>query len=367
MSSVTTMSEVKGRGTYMNVSRDRLSVIGKLIGIYREERRNNTQNGFTLKKFCEGICSINTLKSIEAGGLSRSEDVYIELLGKLDLKFGEFPVIDEALAKLSKEISQAIEFYDRDRIGIYTNKFLKLLNELTDYVYYSDLKDIIERLKNYYENDSTISENEIIHFTKVLSILPMEYKDLLRILLFTKLQQICCYDLEKYENVIELLNINESENVCIKMMMLHYYFVKGEYLTMNNLINELEDIFNYHKNYVRLLDTYNYGLLMCSYIDKTKLSLYVNKIDELNIGYRLPIIKVAEVYANIAATYHHNEEYESALKYYEKMFEYIDGDYLPKLILMADCQNRLERPIILKKLTKVQLEQYSIEYRKMYK
>lgn len=54
----------------MNVSRDRLSVIGKLIGIYREERRSNTLNQFTIKGFCEGICSPNTLKSIENGGLS---------------------------------------------------------------------------------------------------------------------------------------------------------------------------------------------------------------------------------------------------------------------------------------------------------
>ena len=95
----------------MNVSRDRLSVIGKLIGIYREERRGNTQNSFTLKKFCDGICSINTLKSIEAGGLSRSEDVYIELLDKLDLKFGEFPVIDEELNKLITRLSRAIEYF----------------------------------------------------------------------------------------------------------------------------------------------------------------------------------------------------------------------------------------------------------------
>ena len=36
-------------GIYMNVSRDRLSVIGKLIGIYREERRSNTLNQFTIK------------------------------------------------------------------------------------------------------------------------------------------------------------------------------------------------------------------------------------------------------------------------------------------------------------------------------
>lgn len=88
----------------MNVCRDRLSVIGKLIGIYREERRGNTQNSFTLKKFCDGICSINTLKNIEAGGLSRSEDVYNELLDKLDLKYGEFPIVDDEIEKLIKGI-----------------------------------------------------------------------------------------------------------------------------------------------------------------------------------------------------------------------------------------------------------------------
>ena len=76
----------------MNVSRDRLSVIGKLIGIYREERRSNTLNQFTIKGFCEGICSPNTLKSIENGGLSRSNEVYEELLSKLNLKFNAFKV-----------------------------------------------------------------------------------------------------------------------------------------------------------------------------------------------------------------------------------------------------------------------------------
>lgn len=108
----------------MNVSRDRLSVIGKLIGIYREERRGNTQNSFTLKKFCDGICSINTLKNIEAGGLSRSEDVYIELLDKLDLKFGEFPVIDEVLDRLLMKLYKAIEFYDIDEIELVSDKMI---------------------------------------------------------------------------------------------------------------------------------------------------------------------------------------------------------------------------------------------------
>lgn len=136
---------------------------------------------------------------------------------------------------------------------------------------------------------------------------------------------------------------------------------------MNKLVNELENIFKGDGNYVRLIDTYNYGLLLCSYADNSLLNLYVKKIDELISNYRLPTIKIGEVYANIAATYHYNEDYCQAIKYYEKMFEFIDGDYLPKLILIADCQNRLGISIDLKRLTKEQLELYSIEYRKMYK
>ena len=55
----------------MKVSKERLATIGKFIGVYREEKRGKTQNKYTLKSFCNGICSVNTLKNIESGGLSR--------------------------------------------------------------------------------------------------------------------------------------------------------------------------------------------------------------------------------------------------------------------------------------------------------
>ena len=121
----------------MRVSKERLSVIGRLIGIYREERRDNTQNEYTQKRFCDGICSPNTLKSIEAGGLSRSEDIYIELLDKLGLKYGEFPAIDEAIDELMVELYEAIEYYDEDKILEITNKGIRLLKSVDNYVVYS--------------------------------------------------------------------------------------------------------------------------------------------------------------------------------------------------------------------------------------
>ncbi|WP_270620580.1 hypothetical protein [[Clostridium] innocuum] len=170
----------------MNVSRDRLSVIGKLIGIYREERRGNTQNSFTLKKFCDGICSINTLKSIEAGGLSRSEDVYIELLDKLDLKFGEFPVIDEALNKLITRLYRAIEYYDIDDIDIITDRMNKILEEVKDYVFYSEMYYLFKNVKCYYVNDILIDDISAKRYNELLKINVFSIYDILKILVFAK-------------------------------------------------------------------------------------------------------------------------------------------------------------------------------------
>lgn len=172
----------------MNVSRDRLSVIGKLIGIYREERRMNTQNSFTLKKFCDGICSINTLKSIEAGGLSRSEDVYIELLDKLDLKFGEFPVIDEALRKVISNLYDAIEYYDSELIDVLTIKIINILNKVTDFVFYSEIAVLIESVRNYYVNDEYIDYKTANRLIMMLPVLGHLFSDLIKVLVFSKMK-----------------------------------------------------------------------------------------------------------------------------------------------------------------------------------
>ncbi len=349
----------------MNVSRDRLSVIGKLIGIYREERRGNTQNSFTLKKFCEGICSINTLKNIEAGGYSRSEDVYIELLSKLDLKFGEFTVIDEALGDVLENLYEAIEFYDSEDIRLYLDKGINVLKTVDNYVYYSDLLSIFESTKDYYINDS-LYNHDFKHLASLLDIFPYKFKDLIRINTFARIQHKSFIDFDEYKTAIDSLKIEESKNVCVSIMLLHYYFVTGEYLQMNKLLNTLEMKFISDHNYIRLLDVYNYGVLLGSYVDKKELTCYVNKIEELIEVIRFPRIKLSEVYANIASSFHYNEVYDNALLYFEKMLEISNVESLSDLIIMADCQNRLDKEINVYKVTKDVLEKNPFEMRKMY-
>lgn len=350
----------------MNVSRDRLSVIGKLIGIYREERRGNTQNSFTLKKFCDGICSINTLKNIEAGGLSRSEDVYIELLDKLDLKFGEFPVIDEVLDRLLMKLYKAIEFYDIDEIELVSDKMIRVLKEVNKYVYYSEVESIVNDLRDYYFKDGYIDDVVYQKYRSILYQFELKYMDLLRILMFPKIECNSINNHNEYIEEIEFIKLSDAKLSCIRLNLLHYYYTQNKYLEMKNEIESLESHFMRESNHIRLLDTYNYAIVMLTDVNIDWSSKYLNRIEELVSECNLPKIKICEVYANIGCIFHMIKDYAKFLVYYEKMLTY-GFNTLTNLIYMADCQNRLGRPIKMPIIENFEYDKYPIDLKCMFK
>lgn len=350
----------------MNVSRDRLSVIGKLIGIYREERRMNTQNSFTLKKFFDGICSINTLKNIEAGGLSRSEDVYIELLDKLDLKFGEFPVIDEVLDRLLMKLYKAIEFYDIDEIELVSDKMIRVLKEANKYVYYSEVESIVNDLRDYYFKDGYIDDVVYQKYRSILYQFELKYMDLLRILMFPKIECNSINNHNEYIEEIEFIKLSDAKLSCIRLNLLHYYYTQNKYLEMKNEIESLESHFMRESNHIRLLDTYNYAIVMLTDVNIDWSSKYLNRIEELVSECNLPKIKICEVYANIGCIFHMIKDYAKSLVYYEKMLTY-GFNTLTNLIYMADCQNRLGRPIKMPIIENFEYDKYPIDLKCMFK
>lgn len=350
----------------MNVSRDRLSVIGKLIGIYREERRGNTQNSFTLKKFCDGICSINTLKNIEAGGLSRSEDVYIELLDKLDLKFGEFPVIDEVLDRLLMKLYKAIEFYDIDEIELVSDKMIRVLKEVNKYVYYSEVESIVNDLRDYYFKDGYIDDVVYQKYRSILYQFELKYMDLLRILMFPKIECNSINNHNEYIEEIEFIKLSDAKLSCIRLNLLHYYYTQNKYLEMKNEIESLESHFMRESNHIRLLDTYNYAIVMLTDVNIDWSSKYLNRIEELVSECNLPKIKICEVYANIGCIFHMIKDYAKSLVYYEKRLTY-GFNTLTNLIYMADCQNRLGRPIKMPIIENFEYDKYPIDLKCMFK
>lgn len=350
----------------MRVSKERLSVIGRLIGIYREERRDNTQNEYTQKRFCDGICSPNTLKSIEAGGLSRSEDIYIELLDKLGLKYGEFPAIDEAIDELMVELYEAIEFYDENSIQDLSQKALRILRQVTDYVYYHDLYEIINSLCKYYLEDELISFEKAGRYRQMLGF-DGNYDDILKILIFARMKTESILNLKNYELLVNSLDIYNSKLNCLKINLLHYYYVMGMYLEMNKLINELEIYFEKYDNVIRLIDTYNFAIVLLSCVDQRRQDYYIQKAIALIDKVKLPNLKIGEVYDNIASSYHNRKMYDEALFYYEKTIIYHKHDLLRKLIIIADCQNHIGKEISIPHLSDDETLNYPTSMKIMYK
>lgn len=325
----------------MEVSKERLSIIGRMIGIYREEKRGNTQNSFTQKRFCKDICSTNTLKNIEKGELARSIDVYTELLAKFHLKLGEFPAIDMAIMKLTDELYDAIEYYNNDAISILTNKALRLLNEVRNYAYYSELFDLFNNVFEYYQNDIFIDYGKVERYKNIMYLMDIKYADFYRLLIFAKMRPECTSSVQLFKELVDEINLQNCKHEFIKINLLQYYYSLKKFKVMNALVIELEDYFTKTENKIRLLDILNYSIVLNSYIDFDDCKVYSLKAEKFISLNKLPPMKEGEVYSNIAISFYVNDEFEIALEYFNKMLKYPYVNALDKFIFMADSQNHL--------------------------
>lgn len=357
---------IKERLCSMKVSRERLQIIGKMIGILREEKRQNKQNSWTQIRFCENICSPNTLKSIESGKVGRSDAIYEQLLAKLDLKYGEFPVIDEAIQNIIDELYEAIEYFDKDRINKLTNKALKVLEQVKMYIYYSELHDIMSDINNYYVNISPIYVKKAEHYLETMKLFPIEMRDILKLLIFAGVKLECTSNVELYEQYVNKLDIKNTNLPCFKINLLHYYHIKNERFKIIELIKELEEVFIKENNIIRLLGVYNADLSSLSVIDNTLRDLYQKKVLNIIATHDIPIVQKSETYANIAFGYYNQHDYKDALGYLYKCIEDGCKDLLGSYLIIADCQNHLNMHIDVPELDKESLRKYSREIRSIY-
>ncbi|MGX8835608.1 tetratricopeptide repeat protein [Amedibacillus sp. YH-ame6] len=351
----------------LSVSNERLSIIGRLIGIYREERRDNSQNSWTQKRFCKDICSPNTLKNIEAGGLSRSIEIYVEMLDKFDLKLGEFPEIDKAVYRLTEELYEATEDYNLEKIIGLSNKILRILNEVSDYIYYSELKELFENIKNHYGNKMMIKDEVIEKYKQLLSVSPDCFKDMIRLLVYLKIKANSVADKNLYKRLVEDINLINCSHEFVKINLIDFYYIMGNYKKMELLINNLIKYFQGKRRFIRLLDAYNYAIVLFSELEFEKCLQYIKESEAIVSENILPETKVSEYYTNVAYAYHLNEQYENALNYYYKGLQQEHRDFIDSYMFMADCQNRLNLPIDIPFVDEDVYVQYPIDVKYMYK
>lgn len=136
---------------------------------------------------------------------------------------------------------------------------------------------------------------------------------------------------------------------------------------MENLIDELIDTFTKENKIIRLLDVYNYAIVLLSNIEYKKCKEYI-KQSEIMVGKEnVPDIKKSDLYSNIAVAYQINDEYMQALTYFKKMISIEHGDFIDSYIFMADCQNHLNIPVDIPIVDECVYSQYPNDVKLMYK
>lgn len=352
-----------------NIPEERLSTIGKLIEVTREEKRNKSQNKYTMKSFVEGICTVNTLKRIEASEIARIEDVYVELLDKLNLKLGYFPAVDDAILELMDPLYEAIEYYRVEDISKYCDMGLRVLGKVKNYVYYSELYDLLMATKEYFEEAKIISLSKMERFRNEYTLFDEKYHSLFKIMVFYRGQAEAHNDPKLFETIVEEFQLLSSSSVMENILGLNYCIIFKKYITFREKVNALENELEYRKNYVRLLDVYVYKIFGSINIENQVDKEYLVKADNLIALHQFPNIKVMDFYSNIAAALHEIKLYKEALLYYEKMVEVteIEKLWLPALNCMAHCQRMLGMDINIPKLDDKHIARNSILDQKAYK
>lgn len=352
-----------------NIPEERLSTIGKLIEVTREEKRNKSQNKYTMKSFVEGICTVNTLKRIEAGEIARIEDVYVELLDKLNLKLGYFPAVDDAILELMDPLYEAIEYYRVEDISKYCDMGLRVLGKVKNYVYYSELYDLLMATKEYFEEAKIISLSKMERFRNEYTLFDEKYHSLFKIMVFYRGQAEAHNDPKLFETIVEEFQLLSSSSVMENILGLNYCIIFKKYITFREKVNALENELEYRKNYVRLLDVYVYKIFGSINIENQVDKEYLVKADNLIALHQFPNIKVMDFYSNIVAALHEIKLYKEALLYYEKMVEVteIEKLWLPALNCMAHCQRMLGMDINIPKLDDKHIARNSILDQKAYK
>lgn len=326
-----------------NIPEERLSTIGKLIEVTREEKRNKSQNKYTMKSFVEGICTVNTLKRIEAGEIARIEDVYVELLDKLNLKLGYFPAVDDAILELMDPLYEAIEYYRVEDISKYCDMGLRVLGKVKNYVYYSELYDLLLATKEYFEEAKIISLSKMERFRNEYTLFDEKYHSLFKIMVFYRANGEFYNNANIFHNLLIELGFFNADNTTLKILSLNYLMLFGSFVSLRDKALELEKVLIKNRNFNRLLDVYScliYTFIIIEFDSSREYMDRANDIIELN---EVSKVKKMDFICNIAAALHENGLYEEALKYYYKMIEISEENdiYLQPLICMAHCQRTL--------------------------
>lgn len=296
----------------MVISKKRMRMYGLSIRTNRSYRFDLAGSGrWTQKRFCENVCSENTLIAIEKGKAGRYDDFYEAFAKKLEMRIVDEPKIDRKMDTYTKRIYDAVEYYELDKIKRYTNKSAEILEPYKDCLWYGDLYAAVCALRDYYTKQKMVSKEDRILLSKMIGEFSKQWDDMIKSIVFCS----AFHDLEsdEYEKRFEEFEIESNEAACNKVNVLIYYVVKGYTRKINQLYEALEKEWQEKKNYIRLIDLYNSILLYNSHYDVTEVNEVRTKIEQVIDSTEIPKYKTVEVFYNLGCVYYNLEEYKKGI------------------------------------------------------
>lgn len=331
---------------YTVISRDRLNLCGKFIHYYRREALNKSLNSYrmTQKGFCEGICSINTLSSIEQGNISRYLDVYKRLLAKFDFKLVQDPIVDKALEELWSKLYNAIEYYNVKEANVLFDKATKLLSDLKDVIYYAQIYEIIGHIKHFYNNQVMMNEEEQFFYIKLIDLYPEYLREIVKEICYrVSLNRYYSRDIEN--EIYEKLKIEESSAIFLQISSIYHYIREKRMVRVINIQSRLRPLLLQQNNTKAIYQMNNAYIVMLFYNDPKALDEVIAENEQIMKDYDLDICLLGDYYYVIGMAMLEKKEYVIAKEYlYQIALHGLNP--IPAAVYTWNCCRRLEEPLI---------------------
>ena len=344
----------------MVISKKRMRMYGLSIRTNRSYRFDLAGSGrWTQKRFCENVCSENTLIAIEKGKAGRYDDFYEAFAKKLEMRIVDEPKIDRKMDTYTKRIYDAVEYYELDKIKRYTNKSAEILEPYKDCLWYGDLYAAVCALRDYYTKQKMVSKEDRILLSKMIGEFSKQWDDMIKSIVFCS----AFHDLEsdEYEKRFEEFEIESNEAACNKVNTLMYYSSNEYTRKMHLLYEALEKEWLEKKNYIRLIDLYNSILVYNSHFDVTEVNDVRKKIEKIIDETEIPKYKAVEVFYTLGSTYYSLGEYKKAIA---MLYNTDKTKY--SFMLIGHMQRKLGNKVTIPEYGEGDLNKFSRDVQMMY-
>lgn len=368
---------------FMNT--DYFITVGTLIAFERKERYRKTKDPKEKLKwkqsvFCEGICNVTTYRKMEKQLEIRSTH-YVRFLERLGLEMKYDSSRYHKINILLLNLEDAIEKYDVLSVFTITKSIDDLVEKVSDDIYCVYLKKIVHMIYDYYHENKFPTSDDIYLMKEINAGYPSYIRDIMIDLMY-KYYRITIVDSNEFLNKIQDFQIEKSSFIPNQINYLLLLADKEEFNNFYNMAKKMSNDINNRSNYLRLLDidditlSVDYATRPTEIKEKVEESeIVVNKIsskykcenDELMTRLSLSEKrKIAQHYQLVGTLFFRLKDYESAIKYLPKAYEYCELFEIYPKIMLFNCYDRLNLPYTDDLLSLKSIFEKDNRYRKVY-